>query len=89
VTSASPFDRPAAARALGISVASCKRADGPTGAGHVKVTFQPTGSVSAVDVGAPYAGTATGTCIAQRYRAASVPAFSGGPLSVGKSFMIE
>jgi hypothetical protein len=89
VTSAAPFDRAAAARALGINVSSCKRADGPTGAGHVKVTFQPSGSVSAVDVEAPYAGTATGACVAQRYRAASVPAFAGGPLSVGKTFAIE
>jgi predicted Zn finger-like uncharacterized protein len=89
VTSAAAFDRPAAARALGINVASCKRADGPTGAGHVKVTFQPSGSVSAVDVDAPYAGTATGACVAQRYRRAAVPPFAGGPLSVGKSFAIE
>jgi len=55
----------------------------------VKVTFQPGGSVSAVDVEAPYAGTATGACVAQRYRGASVPAFAGGSLSVGKSFVIE
>ena len=84
-----PFDRLAASRALGVNVSSCKRGDGPTGAGHVKVTFQPSGSVSAVDVDAPYAGTATGACVAQRYRGASVPAFAGGPLSVGKSFAIE
>ncbi len=86
---APPFDRPAAARALGVNVASCKRADGPTGSGHVKVTFQPSGSVSAVDVEAPYSGTAVGACVAQRYRGVSVPAFSGGSLSVGKSFSIE
>lgn len=89
VTSAQPFDRPTAARALGINVASCKRGDGPTGPGHVKVTFQPSGSVSAVDVEAPYAGTATGACVAQRYRGVSVPAFAGGPLTVGKGFAIE
>jgi hypothetical protein len=87
--SAPPFDRPAAARALGISVASCKRGDGPTGTGHVKVTFLPSGAASAVEVEAPYAGTATGACVAQRYRGATVPAFAGGPLSVGKTFAIE
>jgi hypothetical protein len=87
--SAPPFDRPAAARALGISVASCKRGDGPTGTGHVKVTFLPSGAASAVDVEAPYAGTATGACVAQRYRGATVPPFAGGPLSVGKTFAIE
>jgi hypothetical protein len=54
-----------------------------------EVTFPPSGSVSRVDVEAPYAGTATGACIAQPYRGASVPAFAGGPLSVGKTFAIE
>lgn len=87
--SAPPFDRPSAARGLAISVANCKRADGPTGAGHVKVTFQPSGLVSAVDVEAPFAGTAAGACIAQRYRGVSVPAFSGGALTVGKGFALE
>ncbi len=89
ITSAPPFDRPSAARALGVSVATCKRAGGPTGAGHVRVTFQPSGAVSAVDVEPPFAGTPTGACIAQRYRSASVPAFSGGALTVGKGFAIE
>lgn len=89
VGAAPPFDRAAAGRALGISVASCKRADGPTGPGHLKVTFQPSGSVSAVDMEPPYAGTPTGACIAQRFRAATVPAFSGSSLSVGKGFAIE
>jgi len=89
VGAAPPFDRVAAARALGISVASCKRADGPTGAGHLKVTFQPSGSVSAVEMEPPYAGTPTGACIAQRFRGATVPAFSGSSLSVGKGFAIE
>jgi hypothetical protein len=83
------FDRPAAIRALGVSVASCKRDDGPTGSGHVRVTFQPSGSVSAVDVDAPFAGTAGGACVAQRYRGVSVPAFSGGALTVGKTFVIQ
>ena len=70
-------------------MASCKRADGPTGAGHLKVTFQPSGSVSAVEMEPPYAGTPTGACIAQRFRGATVPAFSGSSLSVGKGFAIE
>lgn len=87
--SAPPFDRPSAGRALAISVANCKRTDGPTGAGHVKVTFQPSGLVSAVEVEAPFAGTAAGACIAQRYRGVSVPAFSGGALTVGKGFALE
>jgi predicted Zn finger-like uncharacterized protein len=83
-----PFDRPSALRALAIDVGACKRADGPTGAGHVRVTFQPSGSVSAVDLAPPFSGTTVGACVAQRYRAATVPAFSGGVLTVGKGFTI-
>jgi predicted Zn finger-like uncharacterized protein len=82
------FDRTAAARALAIDVSSCKRPDGPTGPGHVRVTFQPTGSASTVEVDSPFGGTAVGACVAQRYRAAKVPAFTGGALSVGKTFTI-
>jgi len=88
-TTAATFDRPAAARALGISVASCKRADGPTGPGHARITFQSNGTVSAVEVEAPYGGTSVGACVAQRYRSASVPAFTGAPLTVGKTFSVD
>lgn len=86
---APPFDRSAAARALGISVESCKRPDGPTGPGHVRVTFQPSGAVSAVEVDAPYSGTAVGACVAQRYRSVSMPAFSGNAITAGKTFAIQ
>jgi predicted Zn finger-like uncharacterized protein len=89
--SSQPFDRGAAAGALGgVNVQSCKKPDGPTGSGHVKVTFSPDGSVSSAVVdAAPYQGTGVGGCIAGKYRAARVPAFSGGPVSVGKSFTIN
>lgn len=89
--SSAPFDRGAAAAALGnVNVQSCKKADGPTGSGHVKVTFEPNGSVSTaiVDSG-PYPGTPVGGCIAGKYRAAHIPAFSGAAVSVGKSFTIN
>lgn len=88
-----PFDRGAAAAALGSaagSVQSCKKPDGPTGPGHVRVTFSPGGAVSSVDVdAAPYAGTGVGGCVAGRFRGARVPAFSGGSVTVGKSFNIN
>jgi predicted Zn finger-like uncharacterized protein len=87
--SSPPFDRIAAARALTVDVASCKRTDGPTGPGHVRVTFQPSGAAFAVEIAAPYAGTGVGACVVQRYRGVSVPAFSGGPMTAGRSFMIE
>ena len=86
-----PFDRGAAAASLGgINVASCKKPDGPTGAGHVKVTFAPNGTVSSavIDSG-PFPGTPVGGCIAGKFRGAHVPAFAGGPVTVGKSFTIN
>lgn len=86
-----PFDRGAAQAAIGgVNVASCKKADGPTGSGHVKITFQPSGSVSTVEVDTPpYSGTSVGGCVAAKYRAVHIPAFSGGPVTVGKSFSIN
>jgi hypothetical protein len=89
--STAPFDRGAAQGALGgVNVQSCKKPDGPTGSGHVKITFGPDGSVSSavVDSG-PYPGTPVGGCIAGKFRGAHVPPFSGGPVSVGKSFTIN
>lgn len=89
--STAPFDRGAAQGALGgVNVQSCKKPDGPTGSGHVKITFGPDGSVSSAVVdGGPYPGTPVGGCIAGKFRGARVPAFSGGPVSVGKSFTIN
>lgn len=89
--SSAPFDRGAAAAALGsINVASCKKSDGPTGSGHIKVTFSPSGTVqSAVVDQPPFAGTAVGGCVAGKFRSAHIPAFAGAPIPVGKSFVIE
>ena len=89
--STQPFDRGAAAASLGsVNVQSCKKPDGPTGSGHVTVTFSPDGSVaSAVVDSGPFPGTAVGGCIAGKYRGARVPAFSGAPVRVGKSFSIN
>ena len=89
--STAPFNRGAASSALSrVNVQSCKRAGGPTGAGHVTITFAPSGSVktATVDRG-PFPGTSTGGCIAGKYRGAHIPAFSGGPVRVGKSFSIH
>ena len=89
--SSAPFDRGAAAAALGsVNVASCKKPDGPTGSGHVKITFSPNGTVqSAVVDQPPFAGTAVGGCVAGKFRSAHIPAFAGSPVPVGKSFVIE
>ncbi len=89
--STAPFDRGAAQGALGgVNVQSCKKPDGPTGSGHVKITFAPNGSVSSAVVdGGPFPGTPVGGCIAGKFRGAHVPAFGGGPVSVGKSFTLN
>jgi predicted Zn finger-like uncharacterized protein len=89
--STAPFDRGAAAAALGnVNVQSCKKPDGPTGSGHVTVTFAPDGSVTtAVVDGGPFPGTSVGGCIAGKFRGARVPPFGGAPVRVGKSFTIN
>jgi len=86
-----PFDRGAAAAALGgVNVQSCKKPDGPTGTGRVKVTFAPNGSVqTAVIDGAPFEGTPVGSCVAGKFRGAHIPAFSGSAVTAGKSFTIN
>jgi hypothetical protein len=91
VAASAPFDRGAAAASLGaVKVASCKKPDGPTGSGHVSVTFSPDGSVqSAVVDQPPFAGTPVGGCVAGKFRGARVPAFGGGNVKVGKSFVIN
>jgi predicted Zn finger-like uncharacterized protein len=90
-TSSAPFDRGAAAGALGaVNVAGCKRPDGPTGSGHVSVTFAPDGTVSnATADQPPFQGTPVGGCVAGKFRGAHIPAFGGGPVKVGKSFTIN
>ncbi len=89
--SGAPFDRGAASGAIGaVNVQSCAKPGGPTGAGHVKITFAPNGSVSAaiIDSG-PFNGTPVGGCIVGKFRGPHVPAFGGGPITVGKSFTIN
>ena len=89
--SSASFDKGAALAALGsVNVASCKKPDGPTGSGHIKITFAPSGNVSSAVVdNAPFAGSAVGGCVAGKFRAAHIPAFGGGPVTVGKSFTID
>ena len=75
--------------AIAGSVQGCKRGD-VSGSGRVVVTFAPSGNVaSAVVSGVGFEGTPTGACVASRFRGAHVPAFSGSPFSVSKSFTIN
>lgn len=87
------FNRGAATSALGAAAGAakgCKKPDGPTGSGKVKVTFAPSGNVTSASVqGPPFAGTAVGGCVASAFRSAKVPPFDGSPVSVTKSFSIN
>lgn len=90
-TSDLPFDKGEAAKGLGrVDLQDCKQEPGPTGAGHVTVTFQPDGSVAtAVVDGGPYPGTPRGACIAGKFRSVHVSPFGGASVRVGKSFVIN
>jgi predicted Zn finger-like uncharacterized protein len=68
----------------------CKKPDGPSGSGRVVVMFAPSGAAQSATVsGPPFEGTPTGACVAARFRGVRVPAFSGSPFSVSKSFSIN
>jgi hypothetical protein len=86
------FDKAAAAAALGGAVgqaSGCKSAGDPSGVAKVSVTFAPSGRVTqALVLGPPFAGTATGGCIARAFRTASVPSFAGDPQTVTKTVNI-
>ena len=87
-----PFDKAAAASALAARkglASGCKQEGGPTGHAKVSVTFAPSGRVTSANVnGPPFAGTPVGGCIASKFRGATVPPFSGGPVTVHTSVAI-
>jgi hypothetical protein len=90
---AGPFDRAAAAQALSAQAAaasSCRKEGDPSGRALVTVTFATSGrAVRATVDGPPFAGTATGGCIASTMRRAKVPAFSGERVTVTKTVHIN
>jgi outer membrane biosynthesis protein TonB len=80
----------AALMAAAANAAACKTAGGPTGSGKVQATFSTSGRVtSATVISGPFGGTAVGGCVASTFRRARVPAFSGDPQTVAKSFTIN
>jgi predicted Zn finger-like uncharacterized protein len=87
------FNKDAARAALNAAAggaASCKQEDGPVGPARVKVTFSTTGrSTQAIIDGPPFAGTAVGSCIAQKFRGLSIPPFTGDPVTVTKTLTIQ
>ncbi len=90
---AGEFNRAAASSALNAAAAAakaCKKPNGPTGTAKVKVTFAPSGKVTASQVqGPPFAGTAVGNCIAAAFRSAKMPPFDGSPVSPTKSVTVN
>ncbi len=88
-----PFNRNAAVAALSKAASqarSCKKSGGPTGTGKVTLTFANSGRVTSATVnGAPFAGTSVGGCVASVFRKAKVPAFTGNPVRVSKSFTVK
>jgi hypothetical protein len=68
----------------------CRARNSEKGECHVKVTFVPVGEASKVIVDrGPWVGTPVAKCIATRFKQAKIPAFSGDPVNVGKTFRIE
>jgi hypothetical protein len=67
--------------------ASCRNIDTPAGAARVAVTFAPSGKVtSAVIESGPLVGTASGGCVASKFRNLHIPAFtSDDPVTVHKT----
>jgi hypothetical protein len=69
---------------------SCRRSGDPAGRATVVVTFANSGRVTrALVTGLHFAGTSLGGCIAGRFRSATVPAFSGDPVTVTREVNIQ
>jgi hypothetical protein len=87
------FDRAAARNALAGAAAqasSCRKEGDPSGTASITITFAPSGRVTSANLqGPPFAGTATGGCIANTMRHASVPAFVGEYVTVTKTLVIQ
>jgi hypothetical protein len=91
-SSGGPFSPEAARRAVAAvlkGVARCKEAGGSTGQATTSITFSSNGSVSSVTVGAPFAGTSTGTCIISALKEAKMPPFSGLPGTISYPLSIQ
>jgi hypothetical protein len=68
----------------------CHVEGGPTGTVRVSVTFAPSGDVTGAAVqGAAFKDTVEGECIAAKFRALHIPAFSGNDFLARKSVTIE
>ena len=88
-TPASDFPLSAAASTMKLAASyaeDCNALAGPRGEGTAELTFESDGRVSSVVLSEPFRGTPVGACVADKFRRASIPAFSGGPKVAKKSF---
>ena len=86
-TSDFPLRAAASTMKLAASFAQdCNALSGPRGEGTAELTFESDGRVSSVVLSEPFRGTPVGECVADKFRRASIPAFSGGPKVARKSF---
>ena len=87
------FDRSAALAALAVTAAeaaACRKPGDPNGNATVIITFAPSGRVtSAVVEGPPFAGTATGGCVATTMRRTAVPPFEGAYARVTRQVWVN
>lgn len=85
------FDREAASSAIsGVDLQKCKATNAAKGEGHAKITFAPTGAVSAAEIDrGPWIGTPVAKCISTQFKKAKIPAFKGASVTVGKSFHFD
>lgn len=90
---AGAFDRSAASAALSRAAgraSACRKSGDPSGVAQVSVTFSTSGRATrAIVTGPPFAGTATGGCIASAMRGARVPKFTGDRVTVRKKVVIN
>lgn len=87
------FDKAAASAALGSAAATaagCRKEGDPTGVAVVHVTFSNAGRATRATVeGPPFAGTATGGCIAETLRKVKIPPYGGDRVTVTKRVVIQ
>jgi serine/threonine protein kinase len=83
------FDRDearAAFDAIDTDLPSCAGKGLPRGIGSVRVRIEPSGKVTKVQIGPPYAGTRVGRCIVDRFAAAALPPHEGPPQAMNYVF---
>ncbi len=92
-TNNGPFQPEAAKAALAAAAAQaagCRKGEDPSGTAAVVITFAPSGRVTSATIsGPPFAGTATGGCIAAAMRKAKVPPFDGDRITVSKTISVQ